>query len=518
MLAPRRRVVRAAILAIAISASLAPAAHATTFTVSNLTDADPGSLRDAVAQASAAGGADDIAFAPGLSGTINLQSRITVSSADLLTIAGPGADLLSVRRANTAPNFPVLETVPSAALAISGLTIANGTVNGPGGGVRGSGTLVLERVALEDNLAFSPGGAVSWGGQLTVRSSTFSGNVSNGANVSGPLAGAIRLANGQLEIANSTIVGNTASNPLSGTLSSGGILADATATTTIENSTIAGNTSARVTDPANILAAGPTTITSTIVANPLGGGPSCGASPGPITSGGFNVDSAASCSFTLPTDSPTTNPVLGPLTDNGGPTATMAPGPSSPVLDAGSGIGLATDQRGVARVFDLGGIVNAADGADVGAVELHDSDLDGVEDGLDLDDDNDSVADAADSCPLQAGQPPSGCPASQPPPTPPAGDELPVVDTTLRLRYSNGRFKGRVRGSDPSCISGARVKVMRRDRGPDSRIGKAKTSANGKFAFAESARPGKYYATLAERVIADKAVCTRAKSKAIAVG
>jgi uncharacterized Zn-binding protein involved in type VI secretion len=46
-----------------------------------------------------------------------------------------------------------------------------------------------------------------------------------------------------------------------------------------------------------------------------------------------------------------TNPKLGPLTSNGGPTQTHALLPGSPALDAGDDTGCpATDQRGVARI------------------------------------------------------------------------------------------------------------------------------------------------------------------------
>jgi hypothetical protein len=65
----------------------------------------------------------------------------------------------------------------------------------------------------------------------------------------------------------------------------------------------------------------------------------------------------------------TTDPQLGSLTDNGGPTRTMAPAPTSPVIDAGSAVGLTTDQRGQPRPFDFASLANAADGADIGAFE-----------------------------------------------------------------------------------------------------------------------------------------------------
>ncbi len=63
---------------------------------------------------------------------------------------------------------------------------------------------------------------------------------------------------------------------------------------------------------------------------------------------------------------------LAALTNNGGPTDTMALLTSSPAIDQGSGFSLMTDQRGLGRTRDLPQIANAfgADGTDIGAFEL----------------------------------------------------------------------------------------------------------------------------------------------------
>src|SRR5262249_39691603 len=50
-----------------------------TFTVTNLTDHDPGSLRAAILAANANPGADTIQFAHGLHGTITLASEIAIT-------------------------------------------------------------------------------------------------------------------------------------------------------------------------------------------------------------------------------------------------------------------------------------------------------------------------------------------------------------------------------------------------------------------------------------------------------
>src|SRR5262249_55471249 len=66
-----------------------------TFTVLNLADSGAGSLRQAVLAANATPGADTIAFAAGLSGTVTLSSG-EMSLTDGLTIGGPGASQLTV--------------------------------------------------------------------------------------------------------------------------------------------------------------------------------------------------------------------------------------------------------------------------------------------------------------------------------------------------------------------------------------------------------------------------------------
>ena len=89
----RARYKQAKRTALTLGAALAavPAAHAAPFTVSNLNDAGPGSLRQAIEDANGLAGADTIGFQAGLTGTITLttgQLEIT----DSVDIQGPGRD------------------------------------------------------------------------------------------------------------------------------------------------------------------------------------------------------------------------------------------------------------------------------------------------------------------------------------------------------------------------------------------------------------------------------------------
>ena len=58
-----------------------------TFTVSNLLDSGPGSLRQAILDANASSGADTVGFSSGVGGTITLTSQLAIT--DDLTIRGP---------------------------------------------------------------------------------------------------------------------------------------------------------------------------------------------------------------------------------------------------------------------------------------------------------------------------------------------------------------------------------------------------------------------------------------------
>ena len=97
---------------------------------------------------------------------------------------------------------------------------------------------------------------------------------------------------------------------------------------------------------------------------------------GTVTSLGYNLSSDAGGGFlTSPADLINTDPKLGPLQDNGGPTFTQALSCESPAIDKGRNFtALATDQRGpsFARAFDYTQQTNAigGDGTDIGAVEV----------------------------------------------------------------------------------------------------------------------------------------------------
>src|SRR6476646_9170917 len=122
---------------------IALSTHAATITVTNTNDSGAGSLRQALADAV---NGDAINFDPSLNG-----QAITLTSSQLLvnksiTIAGPGADQLSVQRSTTlgTPEFRILYVSSGNTVTISGLRISRGYIPSDfGGGIYNAQTSVL---------------------------------------------------------------------------------------------------------------------------------------------------------------------------------------------------------------------------------------------------------------------------------------------------------------------------------------------------------------------------------------
>src|SRR5262249_28430102 len=126
-----------------------------TFTVENLADSGPGSLRQAVLDANANPGADLIVFAPSTSGgTIALTGGELSVTGDL-TIDGPDADRLTVSGNHASRVFDISANTT---VTIAGMTMIDGLANGSaptlpsiGGGILNFGNLTLSSVVLSDN-------------------------------------------------------------------------------------------------------------------------------------------------------------------------------------------------------------------------------------------------------------------------------------------------------------------------------------------------------------------------------
>jgi hypothetical protein len=339
---------------------LASAARAATFTVTNTANSGQGSLRDAIERANAGGGTDTITFSPEARGTIRLTTgQLTISSD--LAVRGPGAGRLSVRGNGEDRVFNVAS---GASARISGLTVTGGG----NGGINNQGTLTLSRAAVTKNFSEGSGGGISNRGTLTVARSTISGNTADEGGGGGVSNSGTRTTTALATITNSTVSGNEAETSGAGITTTNGSVV-------IRNSTVTKNTSEAPgggLDIAGSATGASVRVFSSIIAGNRTSDVSVGRNAGPVVSGGYNlVGTGDTAGFDKSGDrTGLTNPGLGPLADNGGPTQTHAVLNGSPALDKGDGASV-RDQRGKPRPVDLPQVGNArgGNGADVGAFE-----------------------------------------------------------------------------------------------------------------------------------------------------
>ena len=341
---------------------IALSSHAATIIVTNTNDSGAGSLRQAIADAH-----DGDTVNSGISGAIILTSGELLLDKSI-TIRGSGSNNLTVD-GNVAGR--VLYVSSGVTALISGLTIANGNVQGDevtsGGGIYNDhATVALEKCTVRDNYAgWGGGGIYNNSGTLILTDSTISGNWA-AAPLSVGDGGGIYNEAGTLTVSNCTISGNggAAFTRRGGAIYNSGMV-------TITNSTFSGN-SADV--GGGLYNFGTVTIGNTIFKTGISGDNFLNYAT--ITSVGYNLsnDSGAGL-LTGIGDQISTDPVLGPLRDNGGPTFTHALLTGSPAIDAGKNLtSQTTDQRGTgfARTFDSTSISNAngSDGTDIGAFEV----------------------------------------------------------------------------------------------------------------------------------------------------
>src|SRR3954468_24238617 len=128
-------------------------------------------------------GPDTIVFAPGVAGTINLVAGLPTLSTDL-TISGPGASLVAVRR-DTGGNYRIFlvsngsnGSTAGPQVTIAGLTLTNGQGIGsgtPAGCIYNDfATLRIERCAITGNNGGIGAGVFNFRGVITVVESTIS--------------------------------------------------------------------------------------------------------------------------------------------------------------------------------------------------------------------------------------------------------------------------------------------------------------------------------------------------------
>ena len=235
--------------------------------------------------------------------------------------------------------------------ALGGLSQPPGP--GLGGALASLGTLTVETSTLNDNRARggsyqgtnsvpgaeAAGGAIhALGGTLALTNSTFAFNRAlGGSGTQGPaspiaapgdaLGGALAVVSNSAVLVNVTLALNEAIPGPLGDASTGtgvgGAIANLGGTAALWNSILSSNA------PANFF--------------------------GPISDNGYNLSSDASFALTATGSSTNTDSLLGPLTDNGGPTRTMAISANSPARDVVPASFPPVDQRGIIAPAGLAG-------------------------------------------------------------------------------------------------------------------------------------------------------------------
>ena len=283
-----------------------------------------------------------------------------------------------------------IDQVDNSTLDVTNTTISGNSVQGIGSNVGGgfsdnsSPSDTFSNDTISSNTAGSGGGVYNdHGVDLTFTDSTISGNVANssggggfeldsnastvditGSTISGNSTtggnggGIDNTVCDTLNLTNDTIAANTASGGGGGfygdTSNTDGTCSAGEAVNFLFD-TVAANTAGTAGGDLDVQFQITLTVANTIVAN--GTPTSClvEEGEGTLLSGGYNLFSGPQCAAAAGTgDQFSTDPQLGSLGNNGGPTQTEVPGTGSPAIGAipaatCSGTGVSTDQRGNAR-------------------------------------------------------------------------------------------------------------------------------------------------------------------------
>ena len=212
-------------------------------------------------------------------------------------------------------------------------------------------------IVVQNALDFPQGGGIAASNaNVVIGGSVVKGNSTTGGNSAGSGGGGIAFDDGTADntmtIVNSTFGANTVGS------GQGGGLRISRGVTTVSNATIAGNSASlgkaiRYSDSGQ--AGSAVTLRGTILSE--GGAAECSLPSSAITSDGYNVDAGNTCLAADGTSLFNTDPLLGPLDDNGGPTDTQPLDPASEAINLMpaddcvnvQGLPLFGDQRGAPR-------------------------------------------------------------------------------------------------------------------------------------------------------------------------
>lgn len=344
-----------------------------TFSVTNLDDAGSGSLRQAIEDSNVKPGADTI-DATGVSGTIVLTSG-QLNLTDPVTLNGPGQNRLTIS-GNNANRVMSVGSSNAGDFHISDVRIANGSEDtGEGAGIlfsSSSNRYFVSRVTVENNHANGGGGiAVAGQGGLRMKDSAI---INNTANFNG--SAIIFFGGSDNWLMNSTISGNSGNSTIQ--QQSGDSV---TSNVRLRNLTVADNTGLGF----STFAVGSGTIYSevqnTIFADNTNGNITTFAeatADNTFLSRGHNLSDDNSAGLTSSSDWTNTNPLIGPLQNNGGPSPTHALLAGSPAIDSGDNAVVdsfatpfLTDQRQGPFLRSYDGNGNGFVTIDIGATEYY---------------------------------------------------------------------------------------------------------------------------------------------------
>ena len=284
---------------------------------------------------------------------------------------------LSIRRGSTvAPGACLRNLASRGVVYLTDVVVENCVArDGIGGGMLNQGAVIMTRVQFRNNWALRGGGLENRSVAL-IYDSTFHGNAAQLSTTMASFGGGIsNMPGAALTISQSTLSDNSSG-------AGGGLYNEGNAT--LVNSTISGNSGrgggvafvARGgTTPSPSLwlvsstladnqapgilrvAGGELQLRETIVArntDVFGRTANC---EGGITGSRESLEDANTCGLIGPGDLPNTDPLLGPLASNGGPTQTHALLAGSPAIDAAGAPNERRDQRGFPRpMFGAGDI------------------------------------------------------------------------------------------------------------------------------------------------------------------
>jgi CSLREA domain-containing protein len=366
-------------------------------------DGTPGycSLRAAIQETNHLAGPDRITIPAGtwvLSLTGAGEDGATTGDLDVtddLEIVGVGSTLVTIDGNHLDRVLHLINTnamFPAPSIALRGITVTSGEATTPAAGYLGGGifaesfsSLDMTDVRIVGNFANQGGGVHILGGVVTIDQCSFLDNTTLDIGFTNPDGGALYASSSAIDITASTFSDNN-----------GGIVGRQVASfrgcdpARIITSTMAENNGTAI----RSWNSNTEIIQSTIVTGDGIQGISFGSFDGTntllmagsvvtgypayncsITSGIYthsaNVESGDSCDLdTSAGELINTDPILGALRDNGGPTETFEPRPRSPLIDLMSAVDPYCqweDQRGVRRPLD--GNWDGTAGCDVGAVE-----------------------------------------------------------------------------------------------------------------------------------------------------